>query len=58
VYVEGRLHSHSWKDPEGVQKAVTEIIIDDMVMLDSKPQEDRKEAVDEPNGQATATGQN
>ena len=39
VYVEGRLHSHSWTDPEGLQKAVTEIIIDDMVMLDSKPQE-------------------
>ena len=39
VYVEGRLHSHSWTDNEGLQKAVTEIIIDDMVMLDSKPQE-------------------
>jgi len=39
VYVEGRLHSHSWTDNTGVQKAVTEIIIDDMVMLDSKPQE-------------------
>jgi single-strand DNA-binding protein len=39
VYVEGRLHSHQWTDNEGLQKAVTEIIIDDMVMLDSKPQE-------------------
>ena len=39
VYVEGRLHSHSWTDNEGLQKAVTEIIIDDMVLLDSKPQE-------------------
>jgi len=43
VYVEGRLHSHSWTDNEGLQKAVTEIIIDDMVMLDSKPQEKEKE---------------
>jgi single-strand DNA-binding protein len=39
VYVEGRLHSHSWTDNEGLQKAVTEINISDMVMLDSKPQE-------------------
>jgi hypothetical protein len=30
-------------DPEGVQKAVTEIIIDEMVMLDSKPHEQPKE---------------
>lgn len=39
VYVEGRLHSHSSTDNEGLQKAVTEINISDMVMLDSKPQE-------------------
>src|SRR3982750_3276607 len=36
VLVEGRLHSHSWTDNEGLEKAVTEIIIDDMVMLDRK----------------------
>src|SRR5919206_2119141 len=24
LYIEGRLHSHSWTDNEGVQKAVTE----------------------------------
>src|SRR5215210_4383876 len=58
VYVEGRLHSHSWVDSEGFQKAVTEIIIDDMVMLDSKPQENQKEeAAEELNGQAAATVQ-
>ena len=45
VYVEGRLHSHSWTDNEGLQKAVTEIIIDDMVMLDSKPQEKVEEEI-------------
>src|SRR5215208_6646010 len=27
VYVEGRLHSHSWTDNEGLQRAVTEIIV-------------------------------
>jgi single-strand DNA-binding protein len=45
VYVEGRLHSHSWTDNEGLQKAVTEINISDMVMLDSKPQEQDKEEI-------------
>src|SRR5215208_5518011 len=53
VYVEGRLHSHSWTDNEGLQKAVTEIIIDDMVMLDSKPQEKEEIKLQE-----TATVQN
>jgi len=48
VYVEGRLHSHSWTDNEGAQKAVTEIIIDDMVMLDSKPQEKEEVKPQEP----------
>ena len=45
VYVEGRLHSHSWTDNEGLQKAVTEINISDMVMLDSKPQEKVEEEI-------------
>ena len=36
VYLEGRLRSHSWTDNEGLQKAVTEIVLDDMVILDSK----------------------
>jgi single-strand DNA-binding protein len=58
VYVEGRLHSHSWIDDEGLQKAATEIIIDDMVMLDSKSQESQKEEpVEEPDGQTAATAQ-
>jgi len=52
VYVEGRLHSHSWTDNTGVQKAVTEINISDMVMLDSKPQEQEKEEL-KPQGVST-----
>jgi len=39
VYIEGRLHSHSWTDNEGQQKAVTEIILSDMTLLDKKPEE-------------------
>jgi len=39
VYLEGHLRSHSYEDKEGVQRAVTEIVLEDMVMLDAKPQE-------------------
>src|SRR3982750_3036720 len=43
VFLEGRLHSRSFTDNEGIQKQATEIVIDDMVLLDSKPQEAKPE---------------
>jgi single-strand DNA-binding protein len=52
VYVEGRLHSRSFTDNEGIQKSATEIVIDDMQMLDIKPQE---EVAAHTNGQQAAT---
>ncbi len=56
VYVEGRLHSHSWTDNEGLQKVVTEIIADDVKFLDSNKQESHDtEAAEQTNGQASAT---
>jgi single-strand DNA-binding protein len=36
VYVEGRLATHTWTTPEGVQRSSTEIVIEDMIILDSK----------------------
>jgi single-strand DNA-binding protein len=36
VYVEGRLSTRSWTTPEGAQRSATEIIIDDMILLDSQ----------------------
>lgn len=36
VYVEGRLATRSWTGQDGVQKSTTEIVIDDMIILDSK----------------------
>ena len=36
VYIEGRLETRSWDDPSGVKKYRTEIIADNMIMLDSK----------------------
>jgi single-strand DNA-binding protein len=45
VYVEGRLQTRSYKDKDGVEKTVTEIVLDEMVMLDSMP-EDVKKSLD------------
>src|SRR5581483_6079149 len=36
VYVEGRLSNRSWTAQDGQQRSITEIIIDDMIILDSK----------------------
>lgn len=35
VYVEGRLQTRSWQAQDGAQRSVTEIVIDDMILLDS-----------------------
>jgi single-strand DNA-binding protein len=36
VYVEGRLQTRSWQGQDGTQRQSTEIVISDMVILDSK----------------------
>jgi len=36
IYVEGRLSTRSWTGQDGVQKSTTEIVIDDMIILDSR----------------------
>ncbi len=36
VYIEGRLQTRSWDDQSGNKKYITEIIAENMIMLDSK----------------------
>lgn len=36
VYVEGRISTRSYQAADGAQKSITEIVIDDMILLDSK----------------------
>lgn len=36
AYVEGRLSTHSWTGQDGLQRTSTEIVIEDMIILDSK----------------------
>ena len=36
IYVEGRLQTRSWQGQDGAQKQTTEIVINDMIILDPK----------------------
>lgn len=36
LYVEGRMETRSWEDPQGQKKYRTEVVLDNMIMLDSK----------------------
>ena len=36
VYVEGRLQTRNWQDKDGQTKYMTEIVLSDMILLDSK----------------------
>lgn len=39
VYVEGRLTTRSWTGQDGAQKSTTEVVINDMILLDNKGRE-------------------
>jgi single-strand DNA-binding protein len=41
VYIEGRLQTRSWDTPEGEKKYTTEVVAEDMVLLDSRRTEER-----------------
>jgi single-strand DNA-binding protein len=36
VYLEGKLRSRSYQDQQGITKYITEVVVDDMVMLGSR----------------------
>jgi single-strand DNA-binding protein len=40
VYVEGRLSTRKWTGQDGTEKTTTEVIIDDMLLLDSRQAEE------------------
>lgn len=45
VYVEGYLKTRSWDTPEGVRKFKTEIVVQDMIMLDKRSSDDDGEYI-------------
>jgi len=36
IYVEGRLRTNSWTAQDGTQRSTTEVVIEDMIILDSR----------------------
>lgn len=38
IYVEGRLRTRNWEDKEGNKKFATEIVGDNLIMLDKRPE--------------------
>ena len=46
VYVEGRLLTRQWNAQDGTQKQTTEIVISDMILLDSKRPEQAEAVTD------------
>ena len=49
AYVEGRLQTRSWQAQDGAQKQTTEIVITDMLLLDSRGKADEISMPDETN---------
>ncbi|GIW63246.1 MAG: hypothetical protein KatS3mg091_048 [Patescibacteria group bacterium] len=49
VYVEGRITYRNYQDKNGVEKQVTEIIMDDFIACDSKGSRDEEEKTEEKN---------
>lgn len=47
IYVEGYLKTRSWETPEGVKKFKTEIIVQDMIMLEKRPKTENDEYMPE-----------
>ncbi len=48
VYVEGRLQTRSWTGQDGTQRTSTEIVISDMIILDSRIQAGQGEEIELP----------
>lgn len=45
VYIEGYLKTRSWDTPEGIKKFRTEIIVQDMIMLEKRKKENEGEYI-------------
>lgn len=56
VYIEGYLKTRSWDTPEGVKKFRTEVVAQDMIMLEKRPRgEEGEEYIPEDRNEVPAT---
>ena len=51
VYIEGRLQTRSWETPDGQKHFRTEVVADEMIMLDQRPGDDQTSEVHGPDRQ-------
>lgn len=58
VYVEGRLQTRQWQGQDGSQRVATEIVIEDMLVLDSKRQGEEGEDYNNSNSVNTTNPNN
>jgi single-strand DNA-binding protein len=57
VFVEGRLTTRSWTAQDGTQKQTTEIIINDMILLDNRRPSTEEPVAEEPSSAEASEGQ-
>jgi single-strand DNA-binding protein len=50
VYIEGRLQTRFWEDPEGIKHSATEVVANEMILLDERRDTNHSETIDETNG--------
>lgn len=55
IYIEGRLQTRSWIDDNDQKHFITEIIADNLVMLDNKQAENESSTVSEPDAPNVST---
>ena len=55
VYVDGRLQTRTWTGQDGAQRSTTEIVISDMIILDSRREGEIGEEIDIPEGMVEAS---
>ncbi len=48
VAIEGKLTSHSYEDKEGVRRYVTEVVVNEFLLLGAKDDQNEKEDIKEP----------
>lgn len=47
IYIEGYLKTRAWDTPEGIRRHKTEVIVQDMIMLEKRPKGDEGDELDE-----------
>jgi len=57
IYVEGRLRTSSWQAADGTQRNTTEIVIEDMILLDPRRPTPGEEGAPQAEASAASTGQ-